>query len=220
MRLQWKELRDSLHKKYVQYDKESFEVLLSRALNRLVKSGDAKKDDKSHQEVYYYIPKRRQKKVIDEISKRFLYKKVDEFWERFSLEQKKRMAKDLAHSQMMIIQGQKIFFKEMLTIFGGWANDSIGELNDPLKQKNLNYTDEEKIKLNNELTKLNSQCNKIENAMAVEDKYLVDNFNSLVKLSFDFLNYVVDPLYDGNGQKAIQDLMRKAVEEQKNKNKP
>ena len=36
-----------------------------------------------------------------------------------------------------------------------------------------------------------------------------------MELSLEFQNYVVDPIYEGNGYKAIQDLMRKAVEEQK-----
>jgi hypothetical protein len=109
MRLQWNYLRDHLYKKYSHYDKESFDTIFARALNCLIREGDLRKDDKSHQEVYYYIPKRRQQKIIDGISKRFLYKKVDEFWERFSLDQKKRVAKDLAYSQAMIMQGQKKF---------------------------------------------------------------------------------------------------------------
>lgn len=214
MRLQWKELRDNLHKKYAHCDKESFEVLLSRALARLVKSGDLKKEDKSHQEVYYYIPKRRQQKVIDGISKRFLYKKVDEFWEKFSLEQKKRVAKDLAYSQSMIIRMQNNFVKELLSIFGCWANNRIGELNNPLQLGNTNYSAEEG-ELNSQLVKLKNDCAKMESNLAAEEKFIAENLNALMELSLEFQNYVVDPIYDGNGYKAIQDLMRKAIEEQK-----
>lgn len=216
MRLQWKELRDSLFKKYPRYDKESFEVLLSRALGRLLKSGDLKKDDKSHQEVYYYIPKRRQQKIIDGISKRFLYKKVDEFWERFSLEQKKRAVKDLAYSQSMIMRVQRNFFKELLSIYGDWANDRVVELNNPLQQGDINrYSTEEKAELNNMLAKLKADCAKIDSNLASEEKFVADNLTALMELSLEFQNYVVDPIYEGNGYKAIQDLMRKAVEEQK-----
>lgn len=218
MRLQWKELRDNLHKKYPQYDKETFEVLYSRALGRLLKSGDLKKDDKSHQEVYYYIPKRRQQKVIDGISKRFLYKKVDEFWEKFSLDQKKRVAKDLAYSQMMLVGLSRNFMKELLSIFGGWANDRIIDLNNPLQQAGTSkYSTKEKAELNNQLAKLKNDCTKMESNLAAEEKFVADNLNALMELSLEFQNYVVDPIYDGNGQKAIQDLIRKAVEEQKGK---
>jgi hypothetical protein len=218
MRLQWKELRDNLHEKYAQYDKESFEVLLSRALSRLLKSGDLKKDDKSHQEVYYYIPKRRQQKVIDGISKRFLYRKVDEFWERFSLDQKKRLAKDLAYSQSMIIRVERNFIKELFSIFGSWANERIVELNNQSQQGNHSkYSAEERAELNNQLAKLKSDCAKMESNLVAEEKFVADNLNALMELGLEFQNYVVASIYDGNGYKAIQDLMRKAVDEQKKK---
>jgi hypothetical protein len=219
MRMQWKDIRDSLHKKYIQYDLETFETLLSRMLGHLIKTGDLKKDDISHQEVYYYIPKRRQQKVVDGISKRFLYRKVDEFWQRFSLEQKKRIAKDLAFSQSMTLKLLKNFVNEMLGIFGGWANDRMVELNDPLQQKEDSgkYSVEEKANLKNQLEKLKNDCTKFQSNIVAENKFVLDNFKDLTELSFDFLNYVVDPIYGGNGSKAISDLMRKAVEEQKDK---
>lgn len=220
MRMQWKDICDSLREKYSQYDTETFETLLSRELGRLIKTGDLRKDDISHQEVYYYIPKRRQQKVVDGISKRFLYRKVDEFWQRFSLEQKKRIAKDLAFSQAMTIKLQKNFVNEMLGVFGGWANDRIVELNDPLHQKkdSHEYSAEEKANLKIQLEKLKNDCTKFQSNIVAENKFVIDNFKDLTELSFDFLNYVVDPKYGGNGSKAISDLMRKAVEEQKEKN--
>jgi hypothetical protein len=218
MRLQWKEIRTNLQTKYFQYDKESFEVLLTRALNHLLKLGDLKKDDKSHQEVYYYIPKRRQQKVIDGISKRFLYKKVDEFGEKFSLDQRKRVAKDLAYSQSMIIRVERNFIKEMLSIFGRWANDSMVELNNPLQEGNTRkYSPEERIELNKQLDKLKTNFANMESNLAAEDKFTAENLKALMELSLEFQNYVVDPIYNGNRHKAIADLMRKAVDEQKAK---
>jgi hypothetical protein len=216
MRLQRKEIRDILHKKYAQYDGATFEVLLSRVLDRLLKSGDLKKDNKGHQEVYYYIPKRRQQKVIDGITKRFLHKKVDEFWERFSLEQKKRAAKDVAYSQSMILRVQRKFFKELLSIFSDWANDRVVELNNPLQQGNTcRYSAEKTAELNTTLTNLKSDCARISSNLAAEEQFEAGNLDALMELSLEFQNYVVDPIYNGNGYKAIQDLVRKAVEEQK-----
>jgi hypothetical protein len=219
MRMQWKDIRDSLQEKYRQYDTESFEASLSRELGRLIKTGYLKKDDMSHQEVYYYIPKRRQQKVVDGISKRFLYRKVDEFWQRFSLEQKKRIAKDLAFSHSMTLKVVQNFVNEMLGTFGGWANDRMVELNDPLQQKedSSKYSAEEKAKLKVQLENLKNDCTKFQSNIAAENKFVIDNFKDLTELSFDFLNYVVDPIYEGNGFKAIRDLMQKAVEEQKEK---
>jgi hypothetical protein len=217
MRLQWKELRDSLHKKYGQYDKESFETIFARALSRLIKAGDLKKDDKSHQEVFYYIPKRRQQKIIDGISKRFLYRGVDEFWERFSLDQKKRVAKDLALSNAMMAQNQKNIVKDMFNMFGGWADNWLVELNDPLNTKSSNFTLEDKNKLSDAIGKLKGHIAEIDSNIKAEDKFVLENYNSLIDLSFDFLNYVVDPLYGGNGIKAVHDLMKRAIDEQKMK---
>ena len=152
----------------------------------------------------------------DGISKRFLYKKVDEFWERFSLEQKKRAVKDLAYSQSMIMQVQRKFFKELLSIYGDWANDRVVELSNPVQQGDMSrYSAEERAELNNMLAQLKADCAKIDSNLASEEKFVVDNLNALMELSLEFQNYVVDPIYDGNGYKAIQDLMRKAVEEQK-----
>jgi hypothetical protein len=219
MRLQWSELRDNLLKKYSKCDKESFEVLLSRALARLLKSGYLKKDDKGHQEVFYYIPKKRQQKVIDQISKRFLYTKVDEFWEKFSLDQKKRLAKDLVYSQSMRIGVEKRFFKEMFSIFGGGANDLIerDKLDNSLLENTSAHSPEERAERNNQLVKIRNDCAKMEANFTTEDKFVADNLNELMELSLEFQNLIVDPIYNGNGPKALAGIMRKAIMEEKQK---
>jgi hypothetical protein len=102
-------------------------------------------------------------------------------------------------------------------MYEGWANGLLAELNDPNLGKDLKYNQEEKNRLNTELNKLKDTFSRIESNIRIEDKFLVDNFNSLIELGFDFTNYVVDPLYNGNGRKAIQALMKRAVDEQKKK---
>ena len=218
MKLQWKEIRDSLQKKYTQYDKESFEVKLSRALKRLIESGNLKKDDTKHQEVYYFIPKRRQQKVIDGIGKRFLQKKLDEFWDRFSLEQKKKLALKLAQSQSLIIGAERKFIKNFFGLFGDWTKNLHEQLNNPKYEENSSkYSPKERAELSDQLTKLKDDFVKMESNMIAEEKFVAENLNGLMELSLDFQNYIVDPLYNGNGHKAIADLIRKAIEEQKEK---
>src|SRR3990170_2171957 len=108
MRLQWREIRDIVHKRYEKtYDKETFEVILNRILKRLLQSGYLKRDSKGHQEVYYFIPKKRKQEIIDELNRRFVHKKLDEIWERLSSEQRKKAVENLVQHQGMLIQSEK-----------------------------------------------------------------------------------------------------------------
>jgi hypothetical protein len=119
----------------------------------------------------------------------------------------------------MIIQVERHFVKELFSIFNGWTNDTIVKFNDTSKGKMGNYSPEERAKLNNDLMKLKDDCAKFETNLVAEEKFVVENLNALMELSLDFQNWVVDPVYQGNVQKAVSDLMRKAVEEQKAKSK-
>lgn len=219
-RLQWREIRDIVHKKYEKtYDKETFEVLLNRVLKRLLQSGYVKRDSKGHQEVYYFIPKQCQKEIIDELNRRFMHKKLDEIWERLSSEQRKRAVENLVQQQGMLIQAEKHLAKTVILSVKDISAIYLDGLNKPPESVAKEYSPEEKQKLATQLKSLQEDCVKMESGMAEEDKFLREKFNELLGLSIEFTNKVVDPLYGGNGLKAVEDLMRKAIAEQDRNNK-
>jgi hypothetical protein len=99
-RLQWFEIRDTLFKKYEAiYDKESFETVLSRFLKRVAHSGYIKKDSVRHQEVYYYIPKRKQKEVVEKLDRRFCTKNLTSIGISYHLNSVKRRLKIFCSSK-------------------------------------------------------------------------------------------------------------------------
>jgi hypothetical protein len=219
-RLRWREIRDILHKKYENtYDKETFEVLLNRILKRLLQSGYLKKDSKGHQKVYYFIPKQRQKDVIQELNRRFMHKKLDEIWERFSSEQRKKAVENLVQQQGMLIQAEKHLVKTFVHGINELGEVYLSDLNKPPNVVRKEYSPEEKQELARQLCILQKDCNKMESGMAKEDDFLKEKWNEYLELSFEFTNKVVDPLYNGNGLEAIGDLMRRALREQDKKEK-
>jgi deoxyribodipyrimidine photolyase len=218
-RLRWKEIRDVVHKRYEKtYDKETFEVLLNRVLKRLFQLGHIKKDSKGHQEVYYFIPKQRQKEIIDELNRRFVHKKLDEIWERLSSEQRKRAVENLMHYQALQIQAERHLVKTFVGGLKELGEVYLSDLNSPQEVSKRELSAEEKQELARQLAVLQNDCIKVESAMAKEESTLREKFNEYLELSMEFLNKVVDPLYGGDNFKAIADLMRKAVEEQNKKN--
>ena len=218
MRLQWKEIRNVVHKKYEKtYDKETFEVLLTRVLKHLFQSGYVKKDIRGHQEVYYFIPKRRRKVIIDELNRRFMHKKLDEIWERLSSEQRKKAVESLIQRQGLLLQAENHFFKTVLEGLRDLGSVYLSELNKPQMNVRKELSSEKKQELSRQLDTLEKECIKIESNMEKEALTIKENWKEHLELSFEFLNKVVDPLYNGNGLEAIQGLMRKAIAEQDSK---
>ena len=219
MRLQWREIRDNVHKHYEKvYDKETFEAILSRALKRLLQDGLVRKDPIGHQEVYYFIPKQRQQEIIDELNKRFAHKKLDEIWERLSSEQRKKAVASLVQYQGMLIQAEKHLVKTFVAGMKDLSEVYLSDLNKPPEAVRKEYSPEEKQEFARQLTILQKDFMKVESDIAKEDAFLKEKFNEFLELSFEFTNKIVDPLYGGNSLKATMDLMRKAIAEQEAKN--
>ena len=217
-RLQWRENRDTVHKKYEKvYDKETFEAILGRVLRNLLQSGYVRKDIKGHQSVFYFIPKRRRQDVIDELNKRWVHKKLDEIWERLSSEQRKKAVESLVENQGMLIQAEKYLIKTLFQGLRELGEDWLSNLNQPSGTTKKDLSLEEKQSLSNQLQILQNQFVKIETEMANEDAVLKEKWKEYLELSFEFTNKVVDPFYHGNGLEAITDLMRKAIDEQNKK---
>jgi hypothetical protein len=215
MRLQWREIRDIVHKRYEKtYDKETFEVILNRILKRLLQSGYLKRDSKGHQEVYYFIPKKRKQEITEELNRRFMHKKLDEIWERLSSDQRKKAVENLVQQQGMLIQADRHLATTVILGVKDLGEVYLSDLNKPAESVRKEYSQEDKQELATLLSGLQDQCTKIESNIANEDKFLIENFDAILELSLEFTNKIVDPLYNGNGREAIVDLMRKAIAEQ------
>lgn len=213
-RLQWREIRDIVHKKHEKaYDKETLEVILSRVLKRLLQSGYVKRDSKGHQRVYYFIPKQRQKEIIEELNRRFAHRKLDEIWDKLASEQRKKAVEALAHQSKLIVQGEKTMIKDLASVFKDWIPELISSVNKSSETPRKEYSPEEKQELCRELGSLQDQLARIETDMAEEDKFSKEKWEQMTRLSLEFTNKVVDPFYNGKFNEAIEDLMRKAIEE-------
>jgi len=217
-RLRWREIRNTIHEKYEKiYDKETFEVMLNRVLKRLLQSGHVKKESKGHQQVYYFIPKKRQKEISEELDRRFAHEKLDEIWDVLTTEQRKKSVENLALQSRLIIQSGKAFVKNfalsMKDLIGVW----VTELERPSRSVEEKYSPEKRQGFLRELGSLQEQLIRIETGMTEEDKFLKEKYEQMIKLSLEFTNKVVDPCYNGRYNEAIEDLMRKAIEEQNKK---
>jgi len=65
-------------------------------------------------QVYYYIPKRRQKKIAEELERQAAHKQFDEFWDTLTHEQRKLIVKDLKKSVKVL---QKKLNAAAMTVF-------------------------------------------------------------------------------------------------------
>lgn len=217
MRLQWREIRDIVHKKYEgTYDKETFEVIFSRVLKRLFQEGYVKKDTVGHQEVYYFIPKQRQQEIVDELNKRFAHKKLDEIWERLSSEQRKKAVETIVFQSNLIIQSQKAMAMNLTSFIEDWIPELVSRVN-KAPEMPREYSPEEKRELLKEIGSLQEQIAEIETNETHENDFWKKKWEQMIELGLEFTNKVVDPLYNGRFNEAIEDLMRKAIAEQNRK---
>ena len=211
-RLQWSEIRDSLYKKYEKiYDKKSFETVLSRFLKRVAQSGYIKKDNVKHQEVYYFIPKGKQKEVVEKLDRRFMHKKLDEYWDTLSSEQRKKAVENILFQQKMLVQSEKFMIKEFVFGLKDYSKSYEPQISKFLESNE--YSAEQKQDLKNAMDCLDEQFSKINKADAETEKYFRERWQQFFNLTVDFTNKVVDPFYNGKYFDAIESIMKKAIEE-------
>jgi hypothetical protein len=212
-RLQWRELNDNLHIRYEKtYDKETFKTLLNRNLKRLRGEGYVKTDDVGHQQVYYFIPKRKQKKIVEELGRHFAHRKLDEYWDTLSLDQRRKAIESLMAGHQMIAQAEKGVIVEVKN----FAQSLIAQVEDRLKEEN-NYTPDEILKFKTAIHDSRDELSKITSGMTADEKYIREKWLVHFNLVVEFENKVVNPYYNGVWYEATADLMRKAIAEQEAK---
>jgi hypothetical protein len=215
-RLQWSEIRDNLFKKYEKfYDKESFEPVLSRFLKRVAQSGYIKKDSVKHQEVYYFIPKGKQKEVVEKLDRRFMHQKLDEYWDKLSSEQRKKAVENVLFQGRMIVQSQKFMAKEFIRGLKDMSKSFEPQISKFLESNE--YSQEQKQELKNTMEDLDKQFSKINKDAAESEKFVKESWQQFFDLTVEFTNKVVDPFYNGKYFDAIESIMKKEIEERTKK---
>lgn len=219
MKLQWKEIFKTLYVNNKEYKtKSSFSVTLHRKLKKLVVSGDLGKEEKGHQQVFYFIPKKRQKKVIEELEKVYISKKFDDFWDRLSLDQRKKIVRDATAQQQLFISILQNFSLEFLSMMQEWVEPLISKLENPTEDIKAKYSIEERDQFLKEYYMGIKQLQRIKSDIARDNQPInEEEYDELLSLTQEFMDKVV-PNYPKGWREAITDLMRKAVEERDRKN--
>ncbi len=221
MRLQWKVIFNTLYSKYKnEYTtKNSFSVTLYRKLKGLIKQGDLEKDEKGHQQVFYLIPNERARKVIEEIEKVTIHKKLDAFWESFSLEQRKRLIQDSLAQQQLFVSFLRKFFIDFLSTTQQLVEPWVPKLEDPTEDIQAKYSKEERERFLMEIRNLQKDSEKLKNDFARDNQPISnEEFRKALRLTKEFMDKVV-PKYSGGWREAIMDLMQKALNEKQKSDK-
>jgi len=222
MRLQWRVIRDGIYKKYKgKYStKSSFSVILHRQLERLLLSEDIEKEVVGHQEVFYYIPKSRQRKIEEELQREYAHKTFDEIWDKLTPEQRKKTVQNLTQHGQEITLIVREMIANLTAQLKEWIGQSISELENPSERSKEKYSPEQRTQFLRELHNLRSDCEK--SGINARDKIqdIEEKVRVRVNLIQEFIKKVVEPKYSGDWNVAFMDLMRKAVEEQKTGVKP
>jgi len=217
MRLQWREIFKALHPRYKKdyKTKNSFSVTLHRKLRKLVDAGDLDFEERGHQQVFYFIPKKRQKKVMEEIERASALRKFDAFWDSFSSDQRKRIIRDSVAEQQLFLSFMRNVSSEFLSMTQELVEPWISKLENPTEDIKTKYSQKEREQFLREFYDAQKALEKIKADMARDKQQVIseEEFRTLLSLTQEFMDKVV-PKYHGGWREAITDLMRKAVEEQ------
>jgi hypothetical protein len=213
MRLQWKEIFNTLYPKYENEHKtkNSFSVTLHRKLKGLISHGDLKKEEKGHQQVFYFIPKKRRKEVVEEIEKASVLKKFDAFLDSFSSEQRKKLLQDSIVQQQLFISFLGRFSIEFLSSMQQLLEPWISKLENPTEGIKDKYSKEEREQFLIEIHELQRESENLKNDF-VRDSQPISNeeFRKALNLTQEFMDKVV-PKYSGGWREAIMDLMSESI---------
>lgn len=172
-----------------------------------------------HQEVFYFIRKRRKKKIKEELRKEFAHRKFDEIWDVLTVEQRKMLVKNLSlQSQSLVLASQRFVTNTALG-FKELTEQWISELENPTEHTKQKHPPDQRTELLEELHSLHEQWRKMEIEVRRDKEQMHELQGVSASLVQEFMNEVVEPDYPEGWGAAIIDLMRKAVKEKKQKKK-
>jgi hypothetical protein len=220
MRAQWKTIRNGIYKNHQKdyTSLSSFGVILDRALKRLLKSGDVKKDYGEKRKVFYHIPKKRRALVNEQIQREHVHQAFDDLWNSLTPEQKKGTVTSLTNYSFLMNK----LIQKSLGEFAGSIDELLsiytGQLENPSENTLKNYSLSQRKEFLSELHDLRSECDKLKQKKdSPKDQDFGKEFSINLKLAQEFTKTVVEPKYNGEWNSAIIDLMKKAIEQEKKK---
>ena len=216
MKLQWKEIFKTLYAKYKKEHKtkSSFSVTLHRKLKGLISVGDLEKEVKGHQQVFYFIPEKRKKEVIEEIEKSAVLKKFDAFLDSFSSEQRKKLLQDSIVQQQLFVSFLGRFSIEFLSSIQQMLEPWISKLENPTEDTRAKYSKEERERLLIEIHDLQKESAELKNSIIRDNQPLSEKeYRKALNITKEFVDKVV-PKYAGGWREAIMNLMSEAIKPQ------
>ena len=107
---------------------------------------------------------------------------------------------------------------DLLSFFEEQSQDYITRLENPSEEINKKYSPPERKKYLKEISNNLSDIKKLKSNPFFKKQDISDEkFNNILSLIKDFTEKIVEPKYAGMMDKAIQDLMRKAIQEEETK---
>ncbi len=144
-----------------------------------------------------------------------MHKKLDEYWDTLSSEQRKKAIENILFQGRMLVQSEKFVIKEFILGLKGLSRPYEPQISKFLDSNE--YSAEQKQELKNTMEHLNEQFSKINKDETDAEKYYRERWQDFFDLSVDFTNKVVDPFYDGKYFDAIESIMKKAIEDRAKK---
>ena len=176
--------------------------------------GLLKRQEKGYQKVYYYIPKAKIEVISEQLDRRFMHKKFDEIWDQMTPEQRKKSAQNLAQQQGLLIQLENYMSITFASLVKELSAIYISELEKPTESIVQRYSPEQRRELLAKIREIQENANKMNTRLTNLDTYMKEKLLEKIDLGMEFTNKVVDPIYGGQFSVAVEDLMRKAIEEQ------
>ncbi len=218
--LQWHKLRNELYKKYEkEYEANTFTTTLHRRLQKFIVSGDMKKKGLGHQEVFYFLPKKRLMKIKEDLDKEVARRTFDEIWDSFTSEQRKRELQNLLKQRQLPVILLQTVALELISSVEELAKLPIAQFENPTEEIKTKHSQAEREHFLRELRLLQGEAEKIKTDITSNKERLIVQEQLKIQLNLiqEFLTLVVEPKYSGNWNEAVMDLMRKTVEEEKQK---
>jgi hypothetical protein len=219
--LQWHKIRNELYEKYEKEygDKNSFTTILQRRLQKLRNSGDIDKKEAGHQEVFYFIPKKRLMKIKEALDREAARQAFDEIWDSFTPEQRKRELQNLLKQWQLGVMMTRNQVQELISPLEELIELYVAQLENPTEETKAKHSPAERERFLRELQQLEGEAEKIKTDIAHDKQQVItqEELKAKLNLIHEFSALVVEPRYSGKWNEAVMDLMREAIEEQKQK---
>ena len=215
--LQWHKIRNELLKKYTNYTEDTFTTTLQRKLKKLIISGDIEKKSSGHQEVYYFIEKKRLSKIKEQLDRELAHTLFDDAWNSFTPAQRKRELQYLLNQRGEVITILQKSSLDLLSYAKEEAESLISRLENPTEEMKQKYSSQDRENILKQVKNQVKQMEKITTNLTGDKENRITEQKVRAEMIFinEFMEKVVELNYGGNFRGALRDLMKRALEEEK-----